>query len=864
MLWNGNQEEDPTVKREGEQINSDSNSGETGVTQRIQKEVNTLREKIDLLKATRDDFSVPVNEKTVTDAKEEPTENAKTKSTRIEAADVDLESAKIAVLKQAIKDRHEEVLEQERQRQREAQMAIDQREVEEAQRRAAEKKREAQRLRQIKIDAERHASAIRKQEKAETAAARNLEKPDATVQSVFEQPSEDVLKQKRIDFERRRREDQERLVAQQRRLLEQQRKMLEEEKRKETERKRKAEERQRKEQALERKRERQKLIEEERRLQRERREQADEEIRKIRAEQEAQRRAERKERARRLKAERAEKAEIRRQKKLAKHSAELGGGIVNVHGMEVKTEIAPVAAFTWRDLLGITTKGERKAAASEEELKELLEETERKKEEARLVAAKLAELRRTRRQNSEIGKKFIAFRDFCDAKKKPLLIAFACVLMFLVGVAGIFNFFTVYEYSYNGKTLGYVNNKDNVLKITGLVQQALTEDIDLSVVIDAKKDIDFKRVTNFNNELTIDTSDDVLRRLTYMGDLNVKAYGIYIDGKKIGSVVDKETAAKVLQDIKDKYSSNKKGSQIEEAVIVEDIQVRRANSDLEDILDEKGMVDKLCTSGNKETVHKVIVGETLADIANDYGTTEKQIESDNPGINPKKLVVGSSLAIKTKGPVMTVKITEVRTYDKTIKYKTIKKKDKKMYEGYSEIDQEGKNGKSRLTDRTVSINGEVIETQNLETSVLKEPVEKIMRIGTKDRPPTVGSGKFIWPAKAGTYTVTSEFKWRWGRHHDGMDLACSQGNIVMAADGGTVTYAGYMGGYGLLVIIDHQNGMESYYGHNSNLTVNTGDKVFQGQQIAYSGNTGHSTGPHIHFGIKVNGTWVNPRDYVVE
>ena len=157
MLWNDNQEEDSAAKREGKQVNSDSNSGETEVTQRIQKEVNTLREKIDLLKATRDDFGVPADNGAA------PADDAKTADktrSAVPAGDVDLESAKIAVLKQAIKDKREEVLEQERQRQREAQMAIDQKEVEEAQRRAAEKKREAQRLRQIKIDAERRASAI--------------------------------------------------------------------------------------------------------------------------------------------------------------------------------------------------------------------------------------------------------------------------------------------------------------------------------------------------------------------------------------------------------------------------------------------------------------------------------------------------------------------------------------------------------------------------------------------------------------------------------------------------------------------------------------------------------------------------------
>ena len=869
MLWRGNQDEDPAIKGEDKQLNSETIPAESEATQKIQEGVSTLRETIDQLKAKRDDFNVlGIPEEKEETVKEPARESAgeTEKESKKEAPSEgprkeDLKIAEKAVLLQAIKDRTDEILDREYQKQRAGKLAQERKAAEEAQKRVAEKKREAQRLRQIKIDAERRANALRKQEMAEAGVAKEIAKEEPK-QSAFEEPGEDLLRQRRIAFERRRREDQEKLLTQQRRILEQQRKMLDEEVRKAAERKRKEEERERKEQALQRKRERQRLIEEERMLQRERREQADEEIRKILAEQEAQRRAERKERARRLKAERAEKAEIRRQRKAAKHSAELGGGIVNVHGMEVKTEIAPVAAFSWRDLLGIVPKSEKNAAASEEELQALIEETERKKEEARLVAARLAELRRTRRQNSELGRRFIEFRDFCDARKKPLLIGFACLLMFLVGIAGIVNFFTVYEYSYNGKPLGYVNNKDNVLKITDLVQNALTQDMDLRVVIDAKEDIDFKRVPNFNRALTVDTSDDVLRRLTYMGDLNVKAYGIYIDGKKVGSVRDKDTAAKVLQDIKDKYKSDKKGTEIEDAVIVEDIEVRRTNSDLGDVLNEESMVDRLCTSGNKETLHKVVVGETLADIARDYGTTEAQLKEDNPGVNPKKLDVGSSLLIKTKGPVMTVKITEVRTYNKTVKYKTVKKKDKEMYEGYSEIDQEGENGKSILTDRTVSVNGEVVETENLETVVKKEPVNKIMRVGTKERPPTVGSGKFIWPAQAGTYTVTSTFKWRWGRHHDGIDMGCRQGNIVMAADGGTVTYAGYMGGYGLLVIIDHQNGMESYYAHNSSLVVSTGDKVFQGQQVAYSGNTGNSTGPHIHFGIKVNGSFVDPMNYL--
>ena len=187
-----------------------------------------------------------------------------------------------------------------------------------------------------------------------------------------------------------------------------------------------------------------------------------------------------------------------------------------------------------------------------------------------------------------------------------------------------------------------------------------------------------------------------------------------------------------------------------------------------------------------------------------------------------------------------------------------------MYEGDIEVSRKGKKGSSFIVEKTVSINGEVVETENLKKDVEKEPVDKIVLVGVKERPPTTGTGTFIWPAYDGTYTVTSEFKWRWGRQHEGIDMGCRTGNDVLASDGGTVVHAGPMGGYGNLVIIDHENGIQTYYGHNSSILVSRGDKVFQGQHIAEAGNTGNSFGSHIHFGVKDNGSFKNPRNYLPE
>ena len=118
---------------------------------------------------------------------------------------------------------------------------------------------------------------------------------------------------------------------------------------------------------------------------------------------------------------------------------------------------------------------------------------------------------------------------------------------------------------------------------------------------------------------------------------------------------------------------------------------------------------------------------------------------------------------------------------------------------------------------------------------------------------------FVWPVHG---ILTSSFGWRWGRMHEGIDLAVANGTPVVAAAAGTVIVAGWMGGYGNLVVVDHGNGVATAYGHNTSVTVGVGQSVAQGQLIAYSGNTGHSTGPHLHFEVRINGSPVDPLGYL--
>ena len=151
----------------------------------------------------------------------------------------------------------------------------------------------------------------------------------------------------------------------------------------------------------------------------------------------------------------------------------------------------------------------------------------------------------------------------------------------------------------------------------------------------------------------------------------------------------------------------------------------------------------------------------------------------------------------------------------------------------------------------------------IETSRQIEQMIKRIQSGEKN----IGgsTGTMTWPAEG---EITSPFGWRvhpiFGtqRLHTGIDIGADYGDAIRAADGGVVIHADWMGGYGNAVIIDHGNGISTLYAHNSQLLVDEGQTVAKGQTVARCGSTGYSTGPHLHFEVRQNGSPVNPLNYL--
>ncbi|BAY78969.1 peptidase M23B (plasmid) [Nostoc linckia NIES-25] len=157
------------------------------------------------------------------------------------------------------------------------------------------------------------------------------------------------------------------------------------------------------------------------------------------------------------------------------------------------------------------------------------------------------------------------------------------------------------------------------------------------------------------------------------------------------------------------------------------------------------------------------------------------------------------------------------------------------------------------------------ESKYLETLIQQKVAAAQAKTNSRTSIIIQGTGMFAYPSDAAT---SSPFGWRmhpvlgYRRFHAGLDFAASYGSTIRAADSGRVIFAGWYGGYGRAVIIDHGNGITTLYGHTSELYVSDGQAVERGQAIAAVGSTGLSTGPHLHFEVRRNGSPVNPADYL--
>lgn len=216
-----------------------------------------------------------------------------------------------------------------------------------------------------------------------------------------------------------------------------------------------------------------------------------------------------------------------------------------------------------------------------------------------------------------------------------------------------------------------------------------------------------------------------------------------------------------------------------------------------------------------------------------------------------------------------VKTVAVTNKSYTVRYETVAKKDSSKVAGYHSVIVEGINGLGQTTEEVTYLNGEAISDPVITNTITRAPVDEVVLVGTKNvyvtsAPQNASSSGFKWPL--GILGVeTSKYgaiRNNGTKVHLGVDIGVPEGTSVIAVKGGVVTEAKYDSNYGYYVVIDHGNGLKTRYAHNKRNVVSVGQEVAAGQLVALSGNTGRSTGPHLHFEVILNGNRVNPGNYL--
>lgn len=392
------------------------------------------------------------------------------------------------------------------------------------------------------------------------------------------------------------------------------------------------------------------------------------------------------------------------------------------------------------------------------------------------------------------------------SSSKKIILTITSLLMIITWLYVYLESSTKSFAAYLGDTfIGYSLNKESMEENYKNVIDNLNSKLNENERIETSK-LSFKRLSEEANQSTY---NEIKQNVVNSIDKNVTLKALKIDGKNIGYVTSKEEFNNAIKRVTSIYSRN---SNIDENKITS-INVKGNIS----FKDEKTRTSKL--SSEEELADNIIKNKSLIDI--DIVVNDTRLVDIEPSVKIERsedLLIGES------------KVTE------------------------------GKKGKKEQNVNITYRNGEKKSVSVLSENIIKPSSSKVITKGTKS---ILNGTSPVLTSPTRGWTITSTFGERWGKNHNGLDIAGNTGDPVMAALDGKVKSTFYeRNGYGNVVILEHEGGIETRYAHMSKIGVKTGDTVKKGNIVGEVGSTGRSTGPHLHFEVRVNESPVDPEKYI--
>lgn len=452
----------------------------------------------------------------------------------------------------------------------------------------------------------------------------------------------------------------------------------------------------------------------------------------------------------------------------------------------------------------------------------------------------------------------------------------------------------LYHVYLSGKSLGVIESKDELENYIDNEQNQLKEKYSVDKVY-APNDLDVVKELTYNEKLvSVENIYKKIEKIKGSSSFTIDGYKIIINGiektteegvdyktddisiyvidksiftdaidKVVTAYIDIESYKAYINGTQVELKNNEPGTKIEDIYITNNITIKEQKIPAgEKIYQSVDELTQFLLFGNNQKQEEYVVkaGDTIEDIAeaNKLSTEEFLIINTSYKTSQDLLYPGAIVKLGLINPQFDLVEIDHVVSKKEIKKETVYENDDTQYIGYEQIKEDGQDGLALVTEKIQLLNGEMQDTVQLSSIELVPSINKIIVRGTKQRSQSalgsdtivpVDIGSWVWPTST-PYTITSPFSWRWGKHHDGTDIAGpGYGSPIKAANNGIIIQSAYDNYNGNYIIIKHSNGYYTYYGHMAKRYKQIGDIVMAGDIIGTMGMTGFATGVHLHFGL---------------
>lgn len=452
----------------------------------------------------------------------------------------------------------------------------------------------------------------------------------------------------------------------------------------------------------------------------------------------------------------------------------------------------------------------------------------------------------------------------------------------------------------NGQPVGTVASLQVVENAQNKLEEEISNQLGYSYQYENAITYDFSYI-NPNTILDVGDCYDILDNIKQ--NSVVKAYALYVDGIFVAANYEKNVIEQVVDSLQGVIinQSSKNEIVLEVVNINNDIDIRQQYCDISTLKTFYEMKDLLDDNFENETLLSWDEALTQIEVLGTSNTSVVISLATNSNYFSSENAWKSSFSVTEYGPIrindieqpaydveytyqteaaiknlvsqlqehsetakLNYKVTLTETVLETVPHTVLYEYSENYFSDVDIVKVQGIDGQKRLTYENTYVDGNLVERVLVGSETVVEMQSEIIMRGSSEVPGTIATGSFIWPA--GNGKITSYFGGRelFGSYdrHRGIDIKTYYGAPIYASDGGYVAFSGERGSYGKYVMIDHGNGFKTVYAHCSELFVNTGERVYQGQLIAQIGMTGVTTGPHVHFEIQINNTCVNPLNYL--